>query len=107
MAVDGIAGLLVATQNVQVQYEVINDSGGFYILECEGYLFPDLNVGLFIPQVFMQELQERIRAYTLTWDGSVLILENGDHIFIGYHRQTELPVLQAFSDAMKTAKSLA
>ena len=57
MAVDGIAGLLVATQKVQVRYEVINDAGGFYILDYKRYFFPDLNVRLFSPQVFMQEIQ--------------------------------------------------
>ena len=75
MSMDGIAGLMFATQKVRVRYEVINDSGGLSILECEGYLLPDIKVCLFRPQVFIQEPQERDGTYTLTWDGSVLILK--------------------------------
>ena len=54
MAMYGIARLLVSTQNDRVRYKVINDAGGLSILECEGYLLPDLKVRLFIPQVFIQ-----------------------------------------------------
>ena len=107
MAMDGITGLLVATQKGQVWYEVINDAGGLYILECEGYFLLDIKVRLFTPQVFIQELQEWSGKYTLTWDRSVLIKKNGDRISIGYHCQTALPVLQKLYDATNTAKSLA
>ena len=62
---------------------------------------------MFIPQDFIQELQDRGGTYTLTWDGSILILKNGDPISIEYYRKTTLLVLRAFSDAMKTANSLA
>ena len=107
MSMDGIAGLMFATQKVRVRYEVINDSGGLSILECEGYFLPDIKVCLFRPQVFIQEPQERDGTYTLTWDGSVFVFKTRYFISIVYHRQNALPVLQAFYGAMKTAKSLA
>ena len=93
MAMDGISGLLIATQKGRVRYEVINDAGGFSILECEGYFLPDIKVSLFSQQVFIQELQERGGTYTLTCDGSVLMMKNVYHISIGYHRQISPPVL--------------
>ena len=93
MAMDIIAGILVGTHKGRFQYYVINDAGVFSILECELYFLPDIKVRLFIPQLFIQELQEHSGTYTLTWDGSVLILKNGYGISIGYHRQTALPVL--------------
>ena len=70
-----------------------NDAVGLSIIECEVYFLPDLKVRLFIPQVFIQELQELGGTYTLTWDRSVLILKNEYCISIGYHLQTELPAL--------------
>ena len=72
MAMNGISGLMVATQKGQVQYEVINDSGGLSILECDRYFLPDLKVRLLIPHIFIQELKECGGTYTLTWDRSVL-----------------------------------
>ena len=73
MAMDGIVGILVATQKGRVRYEVINDAGGLSILECEVYFLPDIKVLLFRPQVFTQELQERGGTYTITWDGCIII----------------------------------
>ena len=93
MAMDGIAGLLISNQKGFIRYEVINDAGGFSILDYEGYFLPDIKVCLFIPQVFIQELQDHGGTYTLTWYGSVLILKNGYRISIGYHLQNALPVL--------------
>jgi hypothetical protein len=81
--------------------------GGLSILECEAYYLPALKFRLFSPQVFLREHRERKGEYHLKWDESRLDLENGDKITIGYHQQTALPVLHAFSNAMKTAKSLA
>ena len=106
MAMDVISGILVNNHKGRVQYEVIDGAGGFSIIECEGCFLPDIKVYIFIPQVFIQEVQECSRTYTLTWDGSVLILKNGDFISIGYRCQTALSVLQVFSDAMKTINSL-
>ena len=104
MAMDGVSGLLIATNKGQVQYRVINDAGGLSILECEGYLLLDIKMRLVIPHVFIQELQERDGTYTLTWYRSVIILKNGDRISFGYHLRTALPALRDFSDAMKNAK---
>ena len=59
MAMYGIAGVLVETQKGQVWYEVINDACGLSILECKWYSLTDFKMRLFIPQVFIQELQER------------------------------------------------
>jgi hypothetical protein len=107
MCMDGIAGMLTSHKKGRVRYEVINDSGGLSILECEAYYLPALKFRLFSPQVFLQEPQEQGGEYQLRWDRSVLELQNGDKITIGYHRQTALPVLRAFSNSMNTAKSLA
>ena len=51
---DDIERLLVAIQKGRVQYKVNNDTGGFYILDCEGNFLPDIKVRLIIPQVFIQ-----------------------------------------------------
>ena len=102
MAMDVIKGILVATQKGWVRYEVIIDAGGFSILECEGYFLTDIKVRLSIQQVYIQEIQKCGRTHTLIWDGFVLIFKNGYCIFVGYHCQTALTVLQAFPDAVKT-----
>jgi hypothetical protein len=106
MSMDRIAGMLTSFKKGRVRYEVINDNGGLSVLECEAYYLPALKFRLFSPQVFPQERNERGGEYRLKWDGSRLDLENGDKITIGYHQQTALPVLRAFSNAMKTAQSL-
>ena len=106
ISMDGISGLLVDTQRGRVKYEVINNGGGMYILECEGYLLMDLMAILFSPQVFVQEPHQRGGTYTLTWYGFVLILKNSDLIPIGYHCQNSLPVLCSFSNTMMTEKLL-
>jgi hypothetical protein len=73
-----------------------------------GILSPSPQVpSVYSPQVFLQELNERDGVYKLRWDSSRLDLANRDQITIGYHQQTALPVLRAFSNAMKTAQSLA
>ena len=106
MAMDGIVGLLDATQKGRVRYEVINDAVGLSILECEGYFFLYLKLRLFSLHIFIQEPQERDGTYALTWDGSVLVLKNADRISIGYNLQTTLTVPRDFSNTMNTAKSL-
>ena len=35
MSMDGITGILVATQKIRMRYDVINDAGGLFIIECE------------------------------------------------------------------------
>ncbi len=111
ITMDGIAGLLTSTQKGTVRYEVINDAGGLSVLECEAYYLPSLKFRLFSPQVYLRELAEKKGElkgeYCLKWDSSVFRLENGDHLTIGYHHQTALPVFRAFTNAMKTAHSLA
>jgi hypothetical protein len=107
---DGIAGLLMSHQKGKVRYEVINDVGGLSVLECEAYYLPNLKFRLFSPQVYLRqraESQGELKGdYCLKWDSSVLRLENGDNLTIGYHHQTALPVFRAFTNAMKTAQSL-
>jgi hypothetical protein len=107
LSMDGIAGMLTSHHKGLVRYEIINDAGGLSVIECEAYLLPSLKFRLFSPQVFLQEANECEGMYQLRWDGSWLDLANGDKITIGYHQQTALPVLRAFSNAMKTAQSLA
>ena len=104
LSMDGIAGMLTSHQKGRVRYEIINDAGGLSILECEAYHLPSL---LFSPQVFLREAAERDGVYKLRWDSSRLDLANRDQITIGYHQQAALPVLRAFINTMKTAKSLA
>jgi hypothetical protein len=89
-----------------VRYEVINDSGGISVLSCEAYYLPTLKFCLFSPQVILQEPKEKNGEYRFRWDGSLLELQNGDKITIGYHQQTALPVIRAFSNAIKMAKLL-
>ena len=75
------------------------------MLQCKGYYLPDLKIRLFSPQTFLQE--HKTGRYSLEWDKSIFELHNGDTITIGYQRQTSLPILRGFNEAMKTAKSLA
>ena len=111
ITMDGIAGLLMSHQKGTVRYEVINDVGGLSVLECEAYYLPNLKFRLFSPQVYLREIAEEKGElkgeYCLKWDSSVFRLENGDNLTIGYHHQTALPVFRAFTNAMKTAQSLA
>ena len=111
IAMDGVAGLLTSTQKGKVCYEVINDAGGLSVLECEAYYLPRLKFRLFSPQVYLRELAEQKGElkgeHCLKWDSSVFRLENGDNLTVGCHHQTTLPVFRAFTDAMKTAHSLA
>jgi hypothetical protein len=55
LAMDGIAGQLIAHQTGLLRYEILNDAGGITILECQGYHLPDLKICLFSPQVFLAE----------------------------------------------------
>ena len=106
LSMDGIAGMLTSHQKGRVRDEIINDASGLSVLQCEAYHLPSLKFRLFSPQVFLREATERDGVYKLRWDSSRLDLANGDQITIGYHQQTALPVLRAFTNAMKTAKYL-
>jgi hypothetical protein len=81
LAMDGIAGQLIAHQRGRLQYEILNDAGGVTILECNGYHLPDLKIWLFSPQVMLAENQSR--KIVLEWDKSCLEMANGDVIPIG------------------------
>jgi hypothetical protein len=55
LAMDGIAGQLVAHKKGRLWYEVLNDAGVVSIIEFDGYLLPDLKIRLFSPQVLLGE----------------------------------------------------
>jgi hypothetical protein len=76
LAMDGIAGQLIAHQKGRLQYEVLNDAGGITVLECDGYHLPELKIRLFSPQVLLGEHQGG--QYILEWDKSYLLHPNGD-----------------------------
>jgi hypothetical protein len=91
LAMDGIAGQLIAHQQGRLQYKVLNDAGGVTILECNGFHLPDLKIRLFSPQAMLAENKiekNKIGKYVLEWNKSCLELGNGDIITIGYHQQT-------------------
>jgi hypothetical protein len=93
LAMEGIAGQLIAKQKGTIRYEVINDAGRISVLKCEGYYLPALKIRLFSPQTFLS-VQGGGR-YSLEWNKSFFELKNGDTITVGYHHhhQTALPVL--------------
>jgi hypothetical protein len=105
LAMDGIAGQLIAHQKGRLRYEILNDAGGISAIECDGYYLPALKIRLFSPQILLQEQQGG--QYVLEWDKSFLTLKNGDRITVGYHRQTSLPVIRGFHNVLATAQSLA
>ena len=102
---EDIARQFLAKQKGTIRYEVINNQGGISLLQCKGYYLPDLKIQLFSPQTFLRG--HKTGRYSLEWDKSISELPNGNTVTIGYHRQTSLPILRGFNDAMKTAKSLA
>jgi hypothetical protein len=105
LAMDGIAGQLVAHKRGRLRYEILNDTGGVSVIECEGYLLPGLKIRLFSPQVFLAESQAG--RYVLEWNKSYLELPNGDQATIAYHKQTSLPVIRGFHSVLQTAQALA
>jgi hypothetical protein len=105
LAMDGIAGQLVAHQKGRLRYEILNDAGSITVLECDGYYLPALKIRLFSPQILLQEHQGG--QYILEWNRSFLALKNGERITIGYHQQTSLPVIRGFHNVLATAQSLA
>ena len=105
LAMKGISSQLLAKQKGTIGYKVINDQGGIYVIQCKGYYLPDLKIRLFSPQTFLRG--HKTGRYSLEWDKSISELPNGNTVTIGYHRQTSLPILRGFNDAMETTKSLA
>ena len=105
LTMDGIAGQIVAHQKGRLRYEILNDAGEMTVLTCDGYHIPELKIRLFSPQVMLGE--QKGGKYVLEWNSSYLELANGDHITIGYHRQTSLPVIRGFHNVLTTAKALA
>jgi hypothetical protein len=105
LTMDGIAGQLIAHQKGRLRYEVLNDTVGITVLECNGYHLPELKIRLFSPQVLLVENQAG--QFILEWDNAYFIHPNGDRITIGYHRQRSLPVVHGFHNVLGTAQSLA
>ena len=105
LSMEGIAGKLIVKQKGTIQYEVINNAGELSVLDTKGYYLPGLQLRLFRPQAYLNEHQGG--QYTLDWDKSYLQLKIGEKITISYHSRTYLLILQGFTNAMKTAKSLA
>ena len=84
---------------------MINNAGELSVLETKGYYITGLQLCLSSPQAYLKEQQ--VGHYTLEWNKLYLQLNNSEKITTSYHSITSLPILQGFTDAMKTAKSLA
>ena len=84
---------------------MINNAGELSVLETKGYYITGLQLRLSSPQAYLKEQQ--VGHYTLEWNKLYLQLNNGEKITTRYHSITSLTIPQGFTNAMKTAKSLA
>ena len=55
LAMEGMAGQLIAKQKGTIRYEVINDAGELSVLETKGYYLPGIQLRLFCLQAYLKE----------------------------------------------------
>ena len=83
---DGIAANLKIKAQGILCYEVITDDGSTAVLECWGYLIPDLPIRLMSPQVHLRDTEgpTSLFEYGMRKEVSVLHLQDGHTITVPY-----------------------
>lgn len=110
---DGIAGGLEITKAGVVRYEVLDDTGELQVIEADAYYIPSLNCRLFSPQSYFRQLQKDGKdpgekaGLHVKHNGATMIWPNEARMSILYDRQTHLPRVRAYKNALKTADTLA
>jgi hypothetical protein len=98
--VDGIAGQLVIYQKCCLWYELLNDTSGVSVLECNGILLPDLKIHLFSPQIL---LSLNTKVVDMPLSGTSLILSWTMGITLILHSIAKaLLIIHAFYNIMCT-----
>ena len=111
--IDGIAGGLKITKAGVVRYKVLDDAGELQVIEADAYYIPSLNCRLFSPQSYFRQLQhdgkdpDEKAGLHVKHNGATMVWPNEAHMSILYDRQTHLPRVRAYKDALKTADVLA
>jgi hypothetical protein len=110
---NGIAGGLEIKQQGTVRYEVLDDKGELQVLETNAFYIPSLCCRLFSPHTFIRDLQqtgsdpEEVAEMRLRHNNATFVWPNKACLTIEYDRQTHLPRVRAYKDAVSTAGALA
>ena len=98
--IEGISSDLVSLQKGTIWYAILNDARNVSVLHCECYYLPKLKNRPFSPQTYINA--QKGRRCRIEWNNSYLEFKYAAWVTIGYHHHTNLLVIQAFYNVMKT-----